>query len=104
MYYGISEKGRYVAADRTKVDKLEQLALAHKVKPTYRRTCIARNNKRDKTKVEDCESLNNGVPQKGSIVFVRGTKKEDIIFADVIADQSQKVYTKLSELKMNKSS
>ena len=62
------------------------------------------NNKRDKTKVEDCESLNNGVPQKGSIVFVRGTKKEDIIFADVIADQSQKVYTKLSELKMNKSS
>ena len=62
------------------------------------------NNKRDKTKVEDCESLNNGVPQKGSIVFVKGTKKEDIIFADVIADQSQKVYTKLSELKMNKSS
>ena len=62
------------------------------------------NNKRDKTKVEDGESLNNGVPQKGSIVFVRGTKKEDIIFADVIADQSQKVYTKLSELKMNKSS
>ena len=62
------------------------------------------NNKRDKTQVEDCESLNNGAPQKGSIVFVRGTKKEDIIFVDVIADQSQKVYTKLSELKMSKSS
>ena len=57
------------------------------------------NNKRDTTKVEDFVEANDGMPEKGSIVYVKGTKKEDIIFANVVRNQSQKVYTKLSQLK-----
>ena len=57
------------------------------------------NNRRDPTKVEDFVEANDGMPEKGSIVYVKGTKKEDIIFANVVRNQSQKVYTKLSQLK-----
>ena len=57
------------------------------------------NNRRDTTKVEDFVEANDGMPEKGSIVYVKGTKKEDIIFANVVRNQSQKVYTKLSQLK-----
>ena len=50
-------------------------------------------------KMDDCESLNNGFPQKKNIVIVKGTKADGVIFADLISVQDNKVYTKLSELK-----
>ena len=42
---------------------------------------------------------NNKVFEKGDIVIVDGTKKEDVVFANKIGCQTNKVYTKLSELK-----
>jgi DNA polymerase-3 subunit alpha len=57
------------------------------------------NNRRDTTKVEDFVEANEGMPEKGSILYVKGTKKEDIIFANVVRNQSCHVYTKLSQLK-----
>jgi DNA polymerase III alpha subunit len=53
-----------------------------------------------KDKLEQCKSLNNGLPKEGDIVIVSGTKLEDnTIFADSIATQQNKIFTKLSELK-----
>ena len=46
-----------------------------------------------------CEEINGGkLPSKGNIVIVRGVKKEDAIFANVIGIEDQSVYTKLSEI------
>lgn len=42
---------------------------------------------------------NNKMFEKGDIVIVSGTKKDDVVFADKIGCQTNKVYTKLSELK-----
>ena len=51
-------------------------------------------------KLQECKDLNNGLPQEGDIVIVKGTKMEDdTVFADVLASQQNKIYTKLSELK-----
>ena len=49
--------------------------------------------------IKECETMNNGLPEKGNIVIVKGNKKEDAVFANLIAIQDNKVYTKLSELK-----
>ena len=56
--------------------------------------CLMFNNN-----IEECETMNNGLPEKGNIVIVKGVKKEDAVFANLIAVQDNKVYTKLSELK-----
>ena len=46
-----------------------------------------------------CEEINGGkLPSKGNIVIVRGIKKEDAVFANVIGIEDQSVYTKLSEI------
>ena len=50
-------------------------------------------------KLEECESLNTRLPKEGDIVIVKGTKKEGAIFADLIAIQQNKIYTKLSDVK-----
>ena len=50
-------------------------------------------------KMDDCQSLNNGLPQKGHIVIVKGSTADGVVFADLISVQDNKVYTKLSELK-----
>ena len=50
-------------------------------------------------KMEDCQSINNGLPQKGQIVIVKGSTADGVVFADLISVQDNKVYTKLSELK-----
>jgi DNA polymerase-3 subunit alpha len=53
-----------------------------------------------KDKLESCKSLNNGLPKEGSVVIVCGTKMDDdTVFADQIATQQNKIFTKLSELK-----
>lgn len=49
--------------------------------------------------IGECETMNNGLPEKGNIVIVKGVKKQDAIFANLISIQDNKVYTKLSELK-----
>jgi DNA polymerase-3 subunit alpha len=49
--------------------------------------------------IKECDTMNNGLPEKGNIVIVKGNKKEDAVFANLIAIQDNKVYTKLSELK-----
>tara|TARA_Y100001963_G_scaffold26466_1_gene36040 strand:- start:2153 stop:4690 length:2538 start_codon:yes stop_codon:yes gene_type:complete len=41
----------------------------------------------------------NKHPEQGNIVIVRGIKKDEVIFADQIAIQTNKIYTKLSDLK-----
>ena len=50
-------------------------------------------------KMDDCQSLNNGLPQKKQIVIVKGSTADGVVFADLISVQDNKVYTKLSELK-----
>ena len=43
---------------------------------------------------------NNGSPpEENNIVIVSGVKKDEVVFADRIAVQTNKIYTKLSELK-----
>lgn len=50
--------------------------------------------------ISDIESLNNGkLPAEEDIVIIKGKKKEDAIFANMISIQTQKIYTKLSEIK-----
>jgi DNA polymerase-3 subunit alpha len=56
-----------------------------------------------KDKLESCRTLNNGLPKEGDIVIVCGTRMdEETMFADLIASQQNKIYTKLSELKEEK--
>jgi DNA polymerase-3 subunit alpha len=50
-------------------------------------------------KLEECESLNDRLPKEGDIVIVKGMKKDDVVFADLIAIQQNKIYTKLSDFK-----
>ncbi len=49
--------------------------------------------------IKECATMNNGLPEKGNIVIIKGNKKEDAVFANLMAVQDNKVYTKLSELK-----
>ncbi len=48
---------------------------------------------------EDFLDINKKTPKKGDIVVIRGKKKDGCVFADVIAVQTNKIYTKLSEIK-----
>jgi DNA polymerase-3 subunit alpha len=51
-------------------------------------------------KLEECVVQNNGAaPEESNIVIVNGVKKDEVVFADRIAVQTNKIYTKLSELK-----
>jgi len=51
-------------------------------------------------KIDNCKVLNgNKMPDIENIVIVKGIKKEDCIFADLIAVQDQDIYMKLSEIK-----
>ena len=50
-------------------------------------------------KMLDCERDNGALPKEGQIVIVRGRKMDEVVFADAIGVQDNKVFTKLSELK-----
>jgi DNA polymerase III alpha subunit len=50
-------------------------------------------------KLQECESLNARLPKENDVVIVKGTKKDGAIFADLIAVQQNKIYTKLSDFK-----
>jgi DNA polymerase-3 subunit alpha len=50
--------------------------------------------------LEECKSLNGGLPRANDIVIVCGVRKgDDCIFANTIAAQQNQIYTKLSDLK-----
>jgi len=51
-------------------------------------------------KIENCKALNgNKNPEEKNIVIVKGIKKEDCIFADLVAVQDHYIYMKLNEIK-----
>ena len=51
-------------------------------------------------KIEESKLINGGrAPAKEDIVIIRGLKRDDAVFIDNIGIQSQKIFTKLSELK-----
>jgi DNA polymerase III alpha subunit len=50
-------------------------------------------------KLDQCEQINNGFPKEKNIVIVKGVTKDEVLFADSISVQSNKIYTKLSDLK-----
>jgi DNA polymerase-3 subunit alpha len=52
-----------------------------------------------KAKLEQCRVSNNGLPQEKNIVIVKGTKVDEAVFADQISVQTNKIFTKLSDLK-----
>lgn len=56
-----------------------------------------------KDKIEQNEDLNGKSPEKDDIVIVKGRWMGDAIFADLVAIQNQKIYTKLSQLKKDSS-
>lgn len=50
-------------------------------------------------RMENAVAANGNAPfEAGDVVIVEGTKKDDVVFADRIGCQTNKVYTKLSEL------
>ncbi len=44
---------------------------------------------------EQCKDLNAGNPKEEDIVIVKGVKKEEVVFADLIAVQNRTIYTEL---------
>jgi hypothetical protein len=50
-------------------------------------------------KLETCRESNGALPKEGDIVIVSGTRQDEVVFADSIAVQNTKIYSKLSELK-----
>jgi len=57
-------------------------------------TCLQFNQKIDESKL-----VNGRAPIKDDVVIIRGSKRDDCVFIDDIGIQSQKIFTKLSELK-----
>jgi len=46
-----------------------------------------------------CIEQNNGLPKENSICIIKGEKQEDTMFAELVAVQNNRIYTKLSQLK-----
>ena len=57
-------------------------------------TCLQFNQK-----IDESVLVNGRAPIKDDVVIIRGSKRDDCIFIDDIGIQSQKIFTKLSELK-----
>ena len=56
------------------------------------------NNKRGRG-IDDCIEQNKGLPAKKNIVWVRGVKSDDGVFANFVTVQDSKIYMKLGQLK-----
>ena len=56
-------------------------------------------NSRNGDFAKSCIQLNNGLPEEGQICIITGQKKDDCIFAEIVAVQNNKIYTKLADLK-----
>jgi len=50
-------------------------------------------------KIDKARELNGRHPKEDDIVVIKGTKKDEAVFADSISIQNTKIYTKLSQLK-----
>ena len=50
-------------------------------------------------KIDESKLINGKLPAKEDIVIIKALKKDDAVFIDDIGIQSQKIFTKLSELK-----
>ena len=55
-------------------------------------------------RMDDCKETNGGFPKENQIVIVKGRKMDEVVFADVIGVQDNKVYTKLADLKSDTNS
>jgi len=53
-------------------------------------------------RMDKSRELNGRHPKEDDIVVVKGTKKDEVVFADVIAIQNTKIYTKHSDIIKNK--
>jgi len=51
-----------------------------------------------KEKMEKCREMNNGFPKEKDVVIVKGTKNDDVIFANEITVPKNKIYSKLSDI------
>ena len=49
-------------------------------------------------KIEACQGINKRMPAKDDVVIVRGKKGKEIVFADIVSVQENKVYIKSSEI------
>ena len=49
--------------------------------------------------LSQCKDSNGALPKENNIVYVAGSKKDGVVFADKMTIQDLKIYTKLSELK-----
>ena len=92
VFIGRIEGKPYNGVSRTA--KKSQYFKAEVADETGKMKVMIFNNRKDRSK-----ELNNGFPQDKSIVIVKGIRKEGTIFADIIAVQNNKIYTKLSDLK-----
>mgnify|MGYP001575742384 CR=1 FL=1 len=53
--------------------------------------------------IEECRNLNKGkLPKEGDIAIIEGKTSADIVFANLVAIQTSKIYTKWAELKRDK--
>lgn len=59
--------------------------------------CLLFDNSRRKG-IEECRSMNKELPKENNIVYIKGIKKQDAIFANQIITQDKKVYTRLKEV------
>ena len=50
-------------------------------------------------KIDKAREINGRHPKEDDIVVIKGTKKDEAVFADSISIQNTKIYTKLSQLK-----
>jgi DNA polymerase-3 subunit alpha len=53
-------------------------------------------------RIDECKNLNGSLPKEENIVIVRGKKKEDCMFADLISIQDKKIFTRLKDLKKDR--
>lgn len=92
---GVVKESRITTAKNEKKTKFIKMIVADE---TGEIPVLMFNTKRE-DKIQECLDLNGKLPEEGEIVIVRGTKKKDCIFSDVIASQNYIIYTKLSQLK-----
>lgn len=52
--------------------------------------------------IDQCKILNGRLPKEDNIVIVQGTKKEDAVFANLIAIQDQQIFIRLADLTNHK--
>ena len=91
-YIGRVEDPPYLGVSKTKA-KSRYLRLTVADETGYIKTMIFND------KLDTCKRINDGLPKEKSIVMIKGRKVEEAVFADYIVTQTNKIYTKLADLK-----